>query len=416
MVYCKSIDSFPHPPIIDPSTSGDSKVYKAEIVNTIVKNGKKNPPSEIELPIGFPARFDNGTIESRDAIWPHYKSDAIFSSGQLVSPVVVYSGWSSKNLLMNFIKSRFSPIPDSKGQLTRFEVTATGAIESVKIRSDSNSHVISALTGFGGAQKGQTEIDELGVPFDDYPKPTTLIDYFIRMNESDDFVVLDFFSGSGTMAHSAYKVAVTDGKKIKFVVVQLPEIIGDDANAFVSGYKTIAEIGKERIRQAGNKIREDLEGQLDLEGREKLDLGFKVLKLDRSNFKQWQPPLRDISDEALIQQMELNVDHVEPEASEEEMLYELLIKAGIMPTEKIETIELAGHRLFSVADSSLLVHLQDRIGKELIDAVLEVAPSQFICLDKGFHGNDQLKANAVKTFEAYNQGREKIDQIDFKTV
>ncbi|HIJ28747.1 MAG TPA: site-specific DNA-methyltransferase, partial [Gammaproteobacteria bacterium] len=269
-------------------------------------------------------------------------------------------------------------------------------------------------------QKGTDDIRKL---FDDkvviqFPKPVDLLAKFIQIACANNpgSIVLDFFSGSCSTAHSVYDLMSRNLIAPSFIMVQIPEKCDESSAAYSLGYTTIAEMAKERIRRAGNKIREELEGQLDLEGREEIDLGFKVLKLDKSNFKQWQPPLRDISDEALIQQMELNVDHVEPEASEEEMLYELLIKAGIMPTEKIEAIELAGHCLFSVADSSLLVHLQDRIGKELIDAVLEVAPSQFICLDKGFHGNDQLKANAVKTFEAYNQGREKIDQIDFKTV
>jgi len=87
-----------------------------------------------------------------------------------------------------------------------------------------------------------------------------------------------------------------------------------------------------------------------------------------------------------------------------------------MPTEKVEQIELANHTLFSVADDTLLIHLDDVIDQALIDAVLATVPSQFICLDKAFHRNDQLKTNAVKTFAAFNQGKEKIDQIDFKTV
>ena len=114
--------------------------------------------------------------------------------------------------------------------------------------------------------------------------------------------------------------------------------------------------------------------------------------------------------------MELNIEHIDLRASQEDLLYELLIKAGVKPTERIEQIELAGHQLFSVAEGSLLVHLEDEIDQALIDAVLTQAPGQFICLDKAFHRMDQLKTNAVKNFQAYNQGKEKIDQIDFKTV
>lgn len=164
------------------------------------------------------------------------------------------------------------------------------------------------------------------------------------------------------------------------------------------------------------KIREEAVGKLIFEDSLNLDLGFKVLKLDKSNFKLWQAPSKDISEDELLKQMELNVDHIDPNASQEDLLYELLIKAGVMPTEKVEQIELANHTLFSVADDTLLIHLDDVIDQALIDAVLAIAPSQFICLDKAFHRNDQLKTNAVKIFAAFNQGKEKIDQIDFKTV
>ncbi len=163
-------------------------------------------------------------------------------------------------------------------------------------------------------------------------------------------------------------------------------------------------------------MRNEAIGKLNFDNTDPQDLGFKVLKLNQSNFKLWQGPAKDVSDEELLQQMELNVDHIAPNASQEDLLYELLIKAGVMPTEKVEQIELAGHKLFSVAEGALLVHLEDDIDQGLIDAVLSKAPGQFICLDKAFHGNDQLKTNAVKTFEAFNQGKEKIDQIDFKTV
>lgn len=203
---------------------------------------------------------------------------------------------------------------------------------------------------------------------------------------------------------------------MKFIVVQLPEKTVEGTEAYQSGYRTIADIAKERVRRAGEKLRADFSQQLSLNNSEQLDLGFKVLKLNQSNFKLWEAPAKDISDEELLQQMELNVDHVDPNASQEDLLYELLIKAGVMPTEKEEQIELAGHTLFSVADGALLVHLEDDTDQALIDAVLAKAPSQFICLDKAFHGNDQLKTNAVKTFEAFNQGKVKIDQIDFKTV
>ena len=343
-------------------------------------------------------------------------SDAKFVDGQLTKEVIVKSGWSSKELLLQFIDNNFNPVVDSKGQKTRFEVTVKGAIEAIKERSEIQSHVISVLNGLGGSQKAQSELEELGIIFDDYPKPTSLIDYFIRMQDGNDFIVLDFFSGSGTTAHSVYKVSALDNKKIRFISVQLPEPTKADSKARKAGLLSISDIARKRITLAGEKFKSEVQGQLSLRGTHDIDFGFKCLNLNQSNFKPWQALATDICDEELLKQMELNVDHIDPNAEQEDILYELIIKAGVMPTEKIEKIELAGQNVFSVADKILLVHLQDEINQAVIDEVVKLQPQQFICLDRAFHGNDQLKTNAVKTFEAFNQGKEKIDQISFKTV
>ncbi|KEA62576.1 Type III restriction-modification system methylation subunit [Marinobacterium lacunae] len=242
------------------------------------------------------------------------------------------------------------------------------------------------------------------------PKPVGLLKRILQVSTSNFSrdIVLDFFAGSGTLCEAVYTLNSQDKGNRKSIAVQLPEVSGVNA--------TVSDMAKERIRRASAKICSELEQKQDFQTLENLDLGFKVLKLDQSNFKQWQAPGRDIDDSALLQQMELNVDHIDPAATQEDLLYEILIKAGVKPTERIEIIELAGHRLFSVGEDALFVHLENEIDQRLIDAVLEKAPGQFICLDKAFHGNDQLKTNAVKTFAAYNQGKVGIDRIDFKTV
>jgi adenine-specific DNA-methyltransferase len=239
-------------------------------------------------------------------------------------------------------------------------------------------------------------------------------------------VVLDFFAGSGTFSSAAYLASIKLGVNINSIAVQLPENLNDvllrstglskkittNAIQFLNKKSkplVISELTKERLRMSCEVLATEY-------GSVGVDLGFKVLKLDQSNFKQWQAPDKDISDEELIQQMELNVDHVDPNASQEDLLYELLIKAGVMPTVSIEKITLAGHELYSVDEATLLIHLDGDINRDLIDAILEQAPSQFICLDKAFHGDDQLKANAAKTFQVFNRGKDEVDCIDFKTV
>ncbi len=110
------------------------------------------------------------------------------------------------------------------------------------------------------------------------------------------------------------------------------------------------------------------------------------------------------------------VENTDPAATQEDILFELLLKAGFMPTEKVSKLELAGKSAFSIAEGALFICLEDEITRELIDAVAEAEPMQFICLDCGFQNNDQLKANAVQTFATRNQGCEKAEQIVFRTV
>lgn len=249
----------------------------------------------------------------------------------------------------------------------------------------------------------------------DHEEIKRLIKY-VQISTGD--IVLDFFAGSGTTAEAVLELNSEDKKAISFVLVQLPEKNNDKDRtgkaALKAGFETISDVSKERIRRAAQKIREECEGQLNLEGKGELDLGFKVLKLDRSNFKPWQSPSEELSADQLSQQLALHTDHIDPDASQEDILYELLIKAGFVPTEKIETFDLAGKQVFSIAEGALLICLEEELTTYLIDAVADREPMQFICLDNGFNGNDQLKANAVQTFKSRSQGAE--TEMVFKVV
>jgi adenine-specific DNA-methyltransferase len=242
--------------------------------------------------------------------------------------------------------------------------------------------------------------------------------------EKDD-IVLDFFAGSATTAHAMLDLNKQDNGNRKFILIQLPEPCSEDSEAFKAGYKNIADIGKERIRRVIKKIEkeqitQDKKHTEALPGMVKeqssIDLGFKVLKLNKSNFKPWQKLDPSAPVEKIEKQLELHIDHINPEATPEDLLYEILLKTGFPPTEKIETKIIAGINVFSVSDGGLLFCLEKPVTKELIDAVAEAEPMQFICLDSAFHGNDQLKANSVQTFAARNMQREKHNKIIFKTV
>jgi adenine-specific DNA-methyltransferase len=277
-------------------------------------------------------------------------------------------------------------------------------------------------------QDGTKEIESI---FEDaqifsFPKPNRLIKKLIEIGgveESD--IILDFFAGSATTAHAMLDLNKQDNGNRKFILVQLPEPCSPDSEAFKAGYKTIADIGKERIRRVIKKIEkeqttQDKKNAEALPGMVKeqsaIDLGFKVLKLNKSNFKPWQKLDPSAPVEKIEKQLELHIDYINPEATPEDLLYEILLKAGFPPTEKIETKIIAGINVFSVSDGGLLFCLEKPVTKELIDAVAEAEPMLFICLDSAFHGNDQLKANSVQTFAARNMQREKHNKIIFKTV
>jgi adenine-specific DNA-methyltransferase len=152
LAYCKNLNSFPPPPTIAPSVDSKSKLFNEEIRNTIVKNGAANPISKIVLPIGFPADFEKGKIEARNSSWPQYLNDALIENYKLTNETIIESGWSSKDLALEFINNKLKPIVDGKGQETTFIISKTGSLEVVKKRKENQSHVVSVLTKLGNTQ------------------------------------------------------------------------------------------------------------------------------------------------------------------------------------------------------------------------------------------------------------------------
>jgi hypothetical protein len=173
LVYAINPDRFAHPKVLDPSVGESSKLRRSFIQNTIIKNGPKNPVSEVVLPIGFPASVAEARIPARSNAWPRYLCDAVIADGKLTNEVRVATGWSSKSILLEFISSGFKPVLDSKKQRTRFVITGTGAIESVKEREQA-SHVITVVSGVGSTQSQSAALAEMGFQFP-FPKPVDLV-------------------------------------------------------------------------------------------------------------------------------------------------------------------------------------------------------------------------------------------------
>ncbi len=319
-------------------------------------------------------------------------------------------------------------------------VIKTDEIDIEKLKSEWKPYVKYYLSGrlkqvsnlwndIDGNKKGSIELREL---FEkkkvfDNPKPTGFIIRLIQISCNEKDIILDFFAGSCTTSHAALICNNQKELNVSFILIQLPEPTFIEVNGhimpkkgsevtFKAGYKTIAEIGKERTRRVIKKLNEEQEGKLDLVKQTTQDRGFKVFKLDKSNFRQWQRLEPITLPEEITKQLELHINHIDNEATPEDLLYEILIKAGFIPTEKIETKTISGKNVFSIANGELLICLENEITKELINAVVDSEPLQFICLDSAFHGNDQLKANAVQSFKARNMQKEKHEQIIFKTI
>ena len=222
------------------------------------------------------------------------------------------------------------------------------------------------------------------------PKPSTLMKHFIKIASNNNDLILDFFAGTSTTAHAVLDLNKEDGASRKFIVVQLPEKCDESSDAYKAGYETIAEIGKERIRRVIKKIQDtEQQTKLDVDGATgKQDLGFKVFKLQQSNFKIWRSDVKN--EEELYTQLTLHTDPVDENAKTENILYELLLKSGVPLTARIEDKD--GYYL--VNDDEIILILK-KIDESIIKAVISEKPKKVITLDRLFKNNDQLKTNTA---------------------
>lgn len=244
-----------------------------------------------------------------------------------------------------------------------------------------------------------------GLKLFEYSKPIELIARLSKIsNLNNNDVILDFFSGSATTAHAIMQLNAEEGGNRKFIMVQLPEPCKPDSEAYKAGYKTICEIGKERIRRAGEKIKNELRekstGQTTLDGSatsrnsEDLDIGFKVFKLDTSNILEWQH-VTDNLNKTLLDY----VDNLDPNRSELDLVYELMIKEGLSLTEKIETQQIAGKNIYSIGYGLLQICLDDHITADVVREMVTQKPEEnldawrVIFKDNGF-ASDSDKLNA----------------------
>lgn len=242
------------------------------------------------------------------------------------------------------------------------------------------------------SEQGTMELGQLGLAeLFDHPKPLGLLMKCIRICTGPEDIILDFFAGSGTTAHAVLELNRRDGSARHFIMSQLPE-----PTSFKE-FPTIADITKERVRRVIKQLADADAEALKLDKRPDQDRGFRVFKLAQSNFTEWDAGL-DHNPEILKQQLDLHIDHTREGRTGEDILYEILLKSGFPLTTLSEKKTLAGKTVFSVAHGALIICLEPELNLELIRAIADIKAERVVCLDEGFAGNDQLKANAVQTF------------------
>ena len=218
----------------------------------------------------------------------------------------------------------------------------------------------------------------------DYPKPVRLLlKLLASYRGSDDYIVLDFFSGSATTAHATIKLNAQDGGKRKFIMVQLPELTDEKSPAYKAGYKTICEIGKERIRRAGAKIKE--EAGLAAQN---LDTGFRVLKCDTSNMKDvyYNPAEYEVN---MFSRLE---DNIKEDRTPEDLLFQVMLDLGVLLSSKIEETTIADKKVFNVEDNYLIACFDSDVSEETIKAIAKQKPYYFVMRDSSM-ASDSVATN-----------------------
>ena len=392
LAYAKSIDLVTLLKYVGEDIISDRTIKKVSI---------KNPAGEIRFKAGirfnsddkvFPKKFGGSEIiEVVDGILE-------CKNGRLANDVTIKAGWAMKDMIEAWLEGK--EVIDSKGQvLKEFYFKENGVLQYVKQRGTVHPKtIIRDITTKNGTKRLKSL---LGFSPFDYPKTPKLIDYFLKHVEHDE-VVLDFFSGSVTTADAVMQLNAEDGGERKYICVQIPEPTDEKSEAYKAGYKNICEIGKERIRRAGEKIIADNPDK-DLSN---LDIGFKVFKLDSSNIKEW-----DSDFENLEQNLIDATENIKEDRSREDLLYEILLKYGLDLTLPIKEKTINGKKVFIIGYGALVVCLDENITINMVETIAKLKEQyepetmRIVFKDSSFK-DAVVKTNALQLLKQYG-----IDEV-----
>jgi adenine-specific DNA-methyltransferase len=327
----------------------------------------------------------------------------IVENGYLKKDVRLKAKWRSSNDMRNFFSNNCKPT----------EAKINGIIEEIYFKSDRfvpqikkkiTKKIPSLILD---NKRGSKDLEDLNLNVSfDFPKSVLYIKKLISYITSDEDIILDFFSGSGTTAQAVIEKNIEDNSKRKYIMIQLPEEYEKDSEEYNAGFKNICEIGKERIRKAGEKIKKEHKNTDDL------DIGFKVFKLDTSNLKVWNPveEYEQLSIDDIKEQINDHIDILLPDRTPEDLMYEIMLKYKLKLTTPIEELNLNGKKCFNVGYGYLLLCLDKEIDKNTIKAICDYKRNliedigtedimkRIVFIENAFT-DDNLKINSIQTLK-----------------
>lgn len=417
LVYCKNIDGFEG---LIGEINDEEETYPC--INAVNKRELRTIPAGIESKYRDKDFFmPKGSEISDTTMSIVLHSDLVIKNGVLAEELTLEGNWRysqaamkeyalkkelyiTRDLYLRRIvrETRYKTMKDLLSRVGEdTEIAHTGTVDTKNLNSSgwgSNEDADEELRLIFGVQKLM-----------DYPKPVRLLlKLLASYRGSDDYIVLDFFSGSATTAHATIKLNAQDGGKRKFIMVQLPETTDEKSPAYKAGYKTICEIGKERIRRAGQKIRNeqlgirnDADNSSLLTPNSSLDIGFRVLKCDTSNMKEvyYNPAEYEAS---LFSSLE---DNIKEDRTPEDLLFQVMLDLGILLSSKIqvrsEKVGMRSYSYFDVEDGYLIACFDKNIDEEVITAIAKQKPYYFVMRDSSM-ANDSVATNFDQIFATYS--------------
>jgi adenine-specific DNA-methyltransferase len=402
LVYAKNIDLLPEFGVKKDRTEDDYKL--------VDENGRKYKKSGASL---YQPSLDSRPnqryyIEAPDGsliippgnVFPEEKKDAakvkLLSNGDKVWRWSVDTYLKQKHLLIFTEGSSQNPLLDEHGKQSKWNIYPKVFFDE---DIESTLHPEDVIYDYPNSQATK-ELNALSIPFS-FSKPTGLIAFLLRLINGQDCLVLDFFSGSATTAHAVMQLNAEDGGDRKFIMIQLLEKTDESSEAFKAGYKTIADIGKERIRRAGKKILEELKAknqQLEF-GQEpvdasKLDVGFRVYKTDESNMKDvfYHPAKLD------QKQLVFAESNIKEDRTPEDLLTQVILDLGLELSLPIETKKIGKNTVFIVQTNALVACFDNDIDFKIVDTIAGLKPFKVVFKDASFK-DDKDRINVEERFK-----------------